>query len=161
LRTAGERQAFFKDMQKEGKRGFTNTELKKFLGKKMTDNSDRFSSKKIRALSKIFYRNGKSYIICSGKSSSQSVPSKIQKIGKPKPDMNKIMQEIRSKRRTPNGNLAGQFPSPPGRLSPGAPPVPPRLGQPGMAMTGAQFNQQFFKRGGSNLGLAGVAGTRH
>jgi hypothetical protein len=108
LKTSGDRAAFWKAMRQEGKGGFTNSGLKSFFGKMMRNSGDRFSNKKVRDLSRIFNPNGKSYTYSgssasSGNSSSQHVAttsSNIQKNEKPRVDMNKVMDEIRSKRAT-------------------------------------------------------------
>jgi len=107
LKTSGDRAAFWKAMKQEGKGGFTNTGLKSFFGKMMKNSGDRFSDKKVRDLSKIFNPNGKSYTYSGSSASSGSssiqhtaAPSSIQKNERPRVDMNKVMDEIRSKRTT-------------------------------------------------------------
>ncbi|HRY28186.1 MAG TPA: hypothetical protein P5323_03545 [Candidatus Moranbacteria bacterium] len=137
-------------------REVVNNLVKELGSKSFVKREDLMAAAKKSGLSDFKARN----IVKEFSKGNVSIAGKISD-AKPKVDMNKVMQEIMAKRRTPNGNPAGQFPSASGRLSSSAPSAPPRLGQPGAAMTTSQFNQQFFKRGGSNLGLAGVAGTRH
>ena len=120
-----------------------------------------------KALADVVYDKGDGITSSIASGISKATGTKIDYSGyyssiqnKSKFDANKST----AKKITPNGNPARQLFSTADRLSqmrPSISPSPPRLGQPGAAMTTAQFYQQFFKRGGSNLRMAGVAGTRH
>ncbi len=105
LKTAGDRQAFWKVLKQEGKGGYTNTKLKNVFGKLMKDNSDRFSSSKVRALSKIFNPHGKSYNLSGGSSSRSSAAPDIKINEKPKTNINEVLREIKDRKVRMNENV--------------------------------------------------------